>query len=426
MKKKHFIFIVFIFISNIIISSTIKAKPSRGYISASRINLRESPSTKAKIISKVVIGTEVKNIKLIKDGWCQLYVPSIKKTGFTLYEFITQKKPTLESVRLNLKKAKTKKEKSNLYQRLYYLSPSDYTLRKYYSQMNGFSYVSEISWDKNHKPAKEDKAVCALMSNHDGIISGTDFRPVINNWIKKSASNISQNIYKSMKSKLVKTSKSFIKKNDDLLFITGAPFVSKKISKNIFKDASGKVEVRYASQYIYETAGKVFEYTKMLNNVIITVKPEGPLPGYEAHYSKCGVGSYRYRYIKRPEIYIITSKGLERATLVSTTSAIVSEGHCTADDSFVIFATPKPVKGNIFGVFLSKKKINKTKFKMISKNKSRWFADIDGDKIADLAGIVTGKPDEIAGEGNIAIATFFINIDGKWYLANSLAEPECT
>lgn len=214
---------------------------------------------------------------------------------------------------------------------------------------------------------------------------------------------------------------SFFKTTDDALAFVGAPFAERKIDKKRPTEAQAIYFIRQADR-----GDELIEYAKILPGAAISVTT-GP-NFYNTHVGMTGaydVGSLTATFIATPDFWVVTDKELLKGRLLAA-DKVVGDEYCSRFDNWgTTFALPKPADGTIAGAFLTTRAFDPAKAKIEKTKASVVTADLDADGVPDLA-MIPSKVSAVVEAGLIDARTTLLNIDGKWVIADSAQEVDCT
>jgi hypothetical protein len=207
------------------------------------------------------------------------------------------------------------------------------------------------------------------------------------------------------------------------MFLGGDPFVLQ--DAEVYKDAAGNPETHYKLQEP-ENSTYFFNYIYSRHPGPMDVTFGPPLSGYDNNDVEVrGIGSITHHLKNRIAVWMLTNEGIFPANLVSVNMKLGEEYGCVSSRPTYIFACPKNINETaVFGVFFSDQKLPLEKgISKHDENDPLWEFDIDGDGSIDLVRV---ESLDYGGAGELAIAIWYVRINGEWKVLDYATQPDCT
>lgn len=139
-----------------------------------------------------------------------------------------------------------------------------------------------------------------------------------------------------------------------------------------------------------------------------------------------GVGSLIHTFKTPVPVSFITTEGVIPGRIVSITFKIIGQYMgCVSDQPRIIFSCSQMIDQNdILGIYISVLPGQLMAGK-IDRQSRVWTADLNGDGIIDLLGLLGNSLGEASGS-TLSEAIWYVNMNGKWVIVDWATDLDCT
>lgn len=222
----------------------------------------------------------------------------------------------------------------------------------------------------------------------------------------------------------LRESVSTLLNNADFAFLAGSPFVYE--DPELYKDPGGNPEAHYLidvpdnGQYFFN-----FAYSRYPGPIDLTYGP--PILAYEGRTIEVnGIGSITHHLKNRIPVWFLTTIGTIQGSLIDVTMKLGEGPGCTSSYPAYTFAAPKNINPkSIFGIlYCDNLLISGQAYAYSEEGGVSWTYDLNGDNQAEF--IRVESLDSGASSDELAIAIWYVKLNGSWLVVDYGRQPDCT